>query len=116
MWEKIKSGAGLITSVSAVMVLAWGLVTKMGLIISRAEAQTIVELAVQQATTQTNQALLDEAKARQIADLNFQVEMVNQQIEELLDVENRNEKEEYQLEQLKKRIDQLNSQIAGLQQ
>ena len=102
-------------AIVACITIGYGVVIKAGWVIGRAEAQTMVELAVQQATAQTNSALLDEAKARQLADLNFQVEMVNQQIEELLGIE-RGEKEEYQLEQLKKRVDQLNSQIAGLQQ
>jgi len=103
-------------AVAALISLGYGMVAKAGWVISRAEAKTIVELAVQQATAQTNSALLDEAKARQLADLNFQVELVSQDISALLSNPNRTEADNFQLEQLKKRLDQLNSQIAGLQQ
>lgn len=105
-----------IGAIVAAITIGYGVVLKAGWVIGRAEATTMIELAVQQATAQTNSALLDEAKSRQIADLNFQLEMVNQQIEALLEIEDRDEKEEYQLEQFKKRVDQINSQIAGLNQ
>lgn len=111
----IKLGT-VVGSVVAVTTLAYGIVIKAGWVIGRAEAQTMVTLAVQQAAADNSKALLDEVKARQIADLKFQLELVNEDIQELLQAGDLSAAEEDQLEQLKKARDQINSQIAGMGQ
>lgn len=113
--DRIKTLAAVVTAGTVVTGFAYGIVSKMGFVISRAEAQNIVTLAVQQATAQTNAALLDEVKARQKADLQMQLDDANARISELLDEDTLSKGEEYELEQLKKRVDQLSNQISSLQ-
>ncbi len=101
-------------AIVACITIGYGVVIKAGWVIGRAEAATMIELAVQQATEQTTQALLDEAKARRLADLQFQKTLAQQKVAELLNT-NRTPGQDYELEQAKKLVDQLDAQIAGLQ-
>lgn len=120
MGEKVisfitKLGA-VVGSVVAVTTVAYGLVIKMGWVIGRAEAQTMITLAVQEAASANQQALLDEQKARQVADYNFQLTLVNDDIAELLNSGPLDAAETDELEQLKKKRDSLNAAISALGQ
>ncbi len=108
-------GVKNVGAVVAAITIGYGVVIKAGWVIGRAEAATMIELAVQQSAAQTNQSLLDEAKARRLADLQFQKTLAEQKVADLLDNDNRSAGEDYELEQAKKLVDQLDAQIAGLQ-
>lgn len=112
--DKLKAFAAMVTAVSVIVGFAYGLIARAGFVISRAEAQTLVDLAVQQTASQVNAAILDEVKARQKADYQFQLDAVNARIQELLDEGDLSKGEEYELDQLKTRAAALAAKIDGL--
>lgn len=114
--DGVKSAAGLIASVAAAVTIAYGVVVKAGFVIGRAEAQTMIDLAVQTSASQTNAAILDEVKARQAADLQFQLDDANERIAELLDEEDLSKGEEYELEKLKDKASKLEAALTALGQ
>lgn len=112
MMDNVKN----IGAIVAAITIGYGVVIKAGWVIGRAEAQTLVDLAVQQAASASQQALLDEQKARQLADYNFQLTLVNDDIAELLNSGQLDAAQQDELEQLKKKRDSLNAAISALGQ
>ncbi len=104
-----------VAAVVAAITIGYGVVIKAGWVIGRAEASTMIELAVKTLAAQAGDALADEAKQRQLADLQFQRTLAQQKVAELLDIEDRSPGQDYELEQAKKLVDQLDAKIAELQ-
>lgn len=113
--EKIKGIAGTVSAVAAVVILSWGVVTQAGWIISRADAANMISVAVQMVSTQAAQSVLDEAKARERADLQFQKSLLTDKITALLNLPKRSGAQDYELEQLKADVKRISDRLDLLQ-
>ena len=113
--DKIKNFAQTVSAVAAVVILSWGVVAKAGWIVSRAEAEVMINLAVQQSSTIAAQAVLDEAKARERADLTFQKSLLVERISELMEQDELTGAQEYELEQMKADVARINDRLDALQ-
>lgn len=100
---------------ATLVAIGYGVVVKAGFVVGRAEAGDMINLAVQQATAQTNQALLDEVKARQKADLQLRLDIANQKISPLLNKEDPSPAEEFAIGQLTSEIERLNQELSELE-
>lgn len=114
--EKIKAILALIVSAGAAASIIGTVAWQAGWVIPRSEAQAMVDTAMQLVASQAAQATLDEAKARQIADLRFQIELVTQKIADLLNNDARTPGQDFELGQLEKQLDSLNAQLSAAQQ
>lgn len=116
MLDKLKNFAQTVSAVAAVLVLSWGIVAKAGWVVSRAEAQTMIDLAVQSQAAQQAQAVFDEAKARERADLTFQKSLLVEKIAQLMDREDElSGAEQYELEEMKADVARINDRLDALQ-
>jgi hypothetical protein len=100
--------------VVAVVGIGYAIITQAGWVVKRADAQDMIEIAVQQSAAQNNQALLDEVKARQRADLQLKLDLANQKIGPLLDNPDPTPAEEFSIGQLTQEIERLNTELASL--
>ena len=114
MFERFKSAMQMVLAAVGVISILGTVAYQAGWIIPRAGAQAMIDSAVSLVATQAAQAVLDEAKAREQADLLFQKQPLVEKIKALLDIPNRSGSEQFELEQANKDLDRINARLDEL--
>lgn len=114
--EKLKSAFQMILAAVGVLGICGTILYQGGYVISKAGAQALITEAGQQVATQAAQDVLDEAKAREQADLQFQKAPLVEKIKALMDIPSRSGSEQFELEQANKDLDRINARLDELQQ
>lgn len=102
-----------VAAVVAAITIGYGVVIKAGWVIGRAEAQSMLDLSKQEVLTQLAQALGAEEQARRQADLEFQKDLTLQRLQLLLEVEDRSEGQELEVEALKRQLERIEAKLDG---
>lgn len=109
--EGLRSSVGLITGVVAAVTIGYGVIVKAGWVIGRAEAQAMMDLSKQEVLVQLAQAVANEEQERKQADLEFQKDLILQRLQLLLNVEDRSEGQELEVESLKRQLERIESKL-----
>ena len=114
MLDKIKNWLTMIAAAVGVLTVIGGVAYQAGWVVRRADAETMITEMVQAAATQAAQSVLDEAKARETADLLLQKSLLVGEIKRLLDLPHRTAGQEYDLAELQKNVDRINARLDAL--
>lgn len=110
----VKEWLSTITAAAGVAVLIGTVAYQAGWVVRRADAQTMIDNAASLVATQAAQAVLDEATARETADLLFRKEPLVARIRQLMDTQNRSGGEEFELQEAVKELDRINARLDQL--